>query len=137
MRSGLLFGDSGAYERDRTLMRSLGLKLSGYGRERTELGTVTIFPAEPNGPYGPRPATKVKVAVVAMPAQFWHFTVSRPRDEIEEDLPQPDAYTKSNWRAVYEPVEVFEISTGSGAFSEYWPMVKAVANHCFEVERVQ
>lgn len=130
-----------AYPKDQAVLLSLGLSThSGIGDDGwVDLGTVVVHRAE-NQTFGDPeetkicPATTVRVEVYSAPAQFWRFTVTRPRDEIEE-LGEADG--RRLWRAVYEPVEVFEITTGSGSFSEYWPGVKLVAEHCFEVERVE
>lgn len=115
-----------AYERDRALMESLGLTTSGFERGWTDLGTVTVQEAEPDGEYGPRPASTVRVEVCAMPAQFWRFTVTRPKDGAET---LPDGTVVG----VYEPLEVREVTTGSGAFSTYWPVAKRLAEHMLDV----
>ena len=87
--------------------------------------------AEPDGEYGPRPAATVQVEVSAMPAQFFRFTITRPRDDVEELAePGPDGRT---WRAVYEPVEVIEVTTGSGNFREFWPTAKFIAENAMSV----
>jgi hypothetical protein len=117
-----------AYSWDEPLMRVLGLRTTGFEREWTDLGTVTVEEAEPEGEYGPRPAATVKVEVLALPAQFWRFTVTRPRDEAET--------VDGEVRGIYEPVEIRVITTGSGSFSEYWPSARLVASHCLNVEVV-
>lgn len=106
-----------AYDKDRTLLQGLGLLTTFGGREFTDIGTVTVHDANPD--VG-RPATTVKVEVGCLPAQFWRFTVVRPRDAEE-----------------YLPMETLVIGTGSGTFSDYWPAVLLVANHMFYVEEVQ
>lgn len=130
-----IFGESYAYEHngDLALLQELGISTGPFGREWTDLGTVTVQEAETTNEYhcrtGPRPAAVVKVEVVAYPAQFWRFTVTRPRDETENDPEAPNGF-----RSVYEPVEVFEITTGSGGFSDYWPIAKAVAQNMVNVK---
>lgn len=115
-------------------MERLGLRTTGFGRDWTDLGTVTVSEAETENPYdsptGPKPATTVKVEVSALPAQFWRFTVERPRDETED-------VAGGGFRAIYEPMERFVITTGSGGFTNYWPIAKAVAEHLVNIERVE
>lgn len=130
-----IFGDTfDAYSGDKGLMASLGLRTWGFKHEWTDLGTVVVEEAdtenEYNCPTGPRPAATVKVEVSAMPAQFWCFTVTRPRDEVKH-------LDDGSWHSVYEPVERFEVKTGSGSFSEYWPMAKALAQHTLTVQRIE
>ncbi len=109
-----LLGPLGAYESDRDLLRTLGLKLDGYKRAWTYLGTV----AHPSG--------NVRIEVSAMPAQSWRYVV---------DLGFADHLTV--------------ISTGTGMFREYWPLVERVLSgepieqviqaapeDCFVVERI-
>ena len=125
-------GYSSAYISDRALLESLGLKVDGFGRDWTDLGTVEVREADTENEYdcltGPRPAATVKVEVSAMPAQFFRFTITRPQDFVMDDAEAPRGF-----RAVYEPVEVFEMSTGSGNFSAYWPMAKAIAENMLSV----
>lgn len=116
-----------AYESDRALLESLGLRTQDFGRDWTDLGTVTVEEAEPRNEYGPRPAATVRVEVAALPAQFWRFTVTRPRDESET---LPDGRV----RGIYEPVETRVVTTGSGNFGEYWPAAKMIAQHVLDVE---
>lgn len=123
----MTFGDAYEHNGDRALMESLGLRTTDFGRGWTDLGIVTVQEAEPDGEYGSRPAATVKVEVSAMPAQFWRFTVSRPRDDAET---LPDGTV----RGIYEPIEVRIITTGSGSFGTYWPMAKLMAEHCLSVE---
>lgn len=135
--------EQSAYEHngDRVLLESLGLRVTGFRRDWTDLGTVTLREAEPDGEFGPRPATTIKVEVEAFPAMIWRFTITRPRDETEEipdDAPpvpyeQARADGTNRWRAIYEPVEVFEMRTGSGGFSTYWPTAKQIAEHMVDV----
>lgn len=139
---GLLSETCGAYTHngDRDLMASLGLR-PGVLRagEWTDLGTVTLRAAEEQTYGNPEetklcPATTVKVEVCAYPAQFWRFTITRPQDQTEH-------YGKDErgidlWRAIYEPVERFVMTTGSGGFSNYWETAKAVAENMVNVERL-
>lgn len=129
---------SGAYTHngDRALMAELGLRTDGFDSEFTPLGTVVVEEAEPDGQFGPRPAVEVAVEVSALPAQFFRFTIRRPRDEVE-DLPEgeTDPHTGHGWRGVYEPVEVFVMTTGSGGFGDYWPIAKAVAQNMVNIKR--
>lgn len=116
-----------AYPKDQALMESLGLRTGGYGRDWNDLGTVVRDKGNPHGEYGPKPPTTIKVEVAALPAKFWRFTVTRPRDAAET---LPDGTV----RGVYEPVEVRVITTGSGAFTDYWPTVELIADHMLDVE---
>jgi hypothetical protein len=120
---------SGAYEYngDKALMEQLGLRTWNFERKWTDLGTVTVQEAEPDGEYGPRPAATVKVEVSALPAQFFRFTVTRPRDESE--------VVDGKVRGIYEPLERFVLRTGSGGFSKFWPMAKAVAEDMLTIDR--
>lgn len=102
---------------DRDLMLSLGLRVDNFARGWTALGTVVVVPAEQE-----RPAATVEVEVLALPAQAWRFTITRPRDAVE-DLPD------GGWRAVYEPLERFVMNTGTGGFGEFWPTARMVALH--------
>jgi hypothetical protein len=141
----MLFERCGAYTHngDRDLLLSLGLKADNFGRDWTDLGTVIVSEAEPDGEFGPKPASTIKVEVSAYPAQFWRFTITTPRDECE-DIPDdapPQPHEQGNsaykrWRAVYEPVEVYRVRTGSGGFSRYWPMAREIAEHMVIVERL-
>lgn len=115
-----------AYESDRPLMESLGLRTVVFDRGWTDLGTVTVEKAEPRGEFGPRPASTVRVEVLALPAQFWRFTVTRPRDACET--------VDGEVRGIYEPLEVLTVTTGSGSFAEYWPVATMIANHVLDVE---
>lgn len=117
-----------AYAQDVALMQQLGLRTDNFGRDWTHLGTVTVDEAEPEDRFGPRPASTVRVEVAALPAQFWRFTVTRPRDECET--------VDGEVRGIYEPVEVRVITTGSGRFGEYWPVARMVAQHVLSVEVV-
>jgi hypothetical protein len=108
------------YVGDRAVMRWLGLRVDGFGREWTDLGTVIVEEAKVDEYDVPRPAATVKVEVQAHPALNWRFTVTRPRDDVEE-------LGGGRWRAVYEPAERFEITTRSGGFTEYWVAARLVA----------
>lgn len=103
---------------DHNLLSSLGLKTSGFERDWTDLGTVVVQEADDNE-YGHLPAATVKVEVSALPAQFWKFTISRPIDDGKS-----------------EDVEVFEMHTGTGGFTDYWPMAKAVADNMISLEQI-
>lgn len=118
-----------ANDGDVGLLISLGLRTTDFQREFTDLGTVIVEEAEPDGEYGPKPASTVKVEVAAMPAQFWRFTVTRPQDNSE--------LVNGKVRGIYEPVEIFILSTGSGRFSEYWPIAKRVAENMLDIKQVQ
>lgn len=135
-----------AYEHngDRELMESLGLQTTDFGREWTDLGTVTVEAARterfgkvagkrmtPEPEYH-RPAATVKVEVSAMPAQFWRFTITRPREEIED---WKGGGTTYGFRPIYEPVERFTMRTGSGGFGEYWTAAKACAQNCLSIQK--
>lgn len=113
-----------AYSSDKLLLERYGLATQGFRRSWTDLGTAVVIEADPDGEFGPRPATTVRVEVSAYPVQFWRLTVTRPQENgLNED-----------GTTVYEPCEVLAIKTGSGSFCTYWPAVEMVATHCFEVE---
>lgn len=57
------FGRSGALYKDEALMRRLGLRLKGYTREWTRIGTVSFG------------LSRADVEVQALPALGWRFTV--------------------------------------------------------------
>jgi hypothetical protein len=118
---------------DDELLRKLGLLTSAHRRAEDgfiDLGTVTVAEGK-DEEYGARkPPATVRVEVASMPAQFWRFTVERPRDATEE-------LGGGKWRAVYEPVERFVVRTGSGGFGEFWPLAERLALHWFTVEREQ
>ena len=59
------FGKARAYWRDEALMRRLGLKLTGYQREWTRIGTVHFNPG----------VSRADVEVQALPSLGWRFTV--------------------------------------------------------------
>lgn len=124
-----VFGASSAYTHngDHDLLASLGLKTDDFGREWTPLGTVVVQEAEPNGEFGPRPAATVDVEVSALPAQWWRFTISRPRDDSET--------VDGEVRGIYEPLERFVMTTASGGFTTYWPIAKLIAEHMLYIER--
>lgn len=121
------------YNGDDKLLASLGLRTSGVGHRWIDLGTVEVVPASDSNPYdcltGPSPASTVKVEVHSMPSMFWRFTLTRPRDEVVDDPSAP-----RGWRSVYEPCEVYEMSTGSGGFGEYWPIAEKWALHWFNIK---
>lgn len=117
----------GAYSSDEALLQSLGLRTTDFGGGWTNLGTVVVEEAEPDGEFGPRPASTVRVEVQALPAQFWRFTVIRPRDACET---LPDGSV----RGTYEPLEVRVVTTGSGTFTEYWAVAAMVAHHLLDIE---
>lgn len=127
-----LGGPSQAYlhNGDYGLLKELGLQTGNFGRDWTDLGTVTVREAEEDGEYGARPATTVKVEVTALPAQFWRFTITRPRDDSKK-IGHPDG----SWEVIgiYEPVETIVLTTGSGGFSTYWPTVERFAEHMISV----
>ena len=126
---------------DFELLTSLGLKTWGFRRDWTDLGTIVLLPAEDNE-FGHKPETTIKVEVCAYPAQFWRFTITRPRDEVRDlDPDEPDhPYQQGNrergrWIAAYEPVEQFVMTTGSGGFTNYWDTAKQIAGHWVDVEK--
>jgi hypothetical protein len=57
------FGRAGAHYDDEELMRRLGLRLRGYKRQWTRIGTVRLG------------LSRADVEVSAIPAQSWRFTV--------------------------------------------------------------
>ena len=121
-----IFGPQDAYGKDAEALRLLGLKTNGFGRDWTDLGTVVVEEADPDGEYGPRPAATVKVEVSSMPVLFWRFTITRPRDE--------STTVDGKVVGVYEPLEKFVMSTGSGTFCEYYPMAEMVAMNMVGLE---
>jgi hypothetical protein len=118
---------------DRKLLAELGLRTHGFGRDWTDIGTVIHREAEETD-HGLRPATEVKVEVSALPAQFWRFTILRPREEIE-DLEEEDENGR-DWRCVYTPRQVIQFSTGSGSFSKYWEVAKLIAEHMIGIDHL-
>lgn len=139
MSSDFLLRGCEAYRHngDYDLMESLGLK-TRFNRAWTDCGTVEVYPAEPAGPGGPycepepeKPATTIKVECVAMPAQAWRFTITRPRDVVEDT---PDG--EYRFRVIYEPVEQFVINTGTGGFTEFYQVALMVAKHMLNVESI-
>lgn len=132
----LLDGPSSAYTHngDRVLMESLGLQTYGFKREWTDLGTVVVAEAEEIEAGEPprkkmRPAATVQVEVIAHPAQFFRFTITRPQERIVDQK-------NKKWYVIYEPVQRFVIKTGSGGFGDYWPVAKMMAEHMIDVKRV-
>lgn len=111
---------------DDRLLSSLGLRTEGFERGWTDLGTVTVHEAEPDGEFGPLPATTVRVFVSAVPAQFWKFEITRPRDDAET--------INGEVRGLYEPLERITVQTGSGGFGLYWPTAKMIAEHMLDCE---
>lgn len=122
------FDDNHAYEHngDRALLESLGLRTTNFQRKWTELGTVVVREADPLHCFGPHPETTIKVEVLACPAQFWRFTIIRPKDDAET--------IDGKVRGIYFPLERQVINTGSGSFVDYWPIAKLVAEHMFDIE---
>jgi hypothetical protein len=55
---------------------------------------------------------KVDVFVLALPAQSWNFVITRPDEES------------------------FKLSTGTGKFTEFWPMAAMLATNCVSVSRL-
>ena len=98
---------------DHELLGSLGLRQHGFDRDWTALGTVTL----PNG--AKTPAATVEVEVCALPAQFWRFTITRPRWDEDSDSYHTE-------RSV--------MTTGSGGFSDFWPHAKLIAENMVRVE---
>jgi hypothetical protein len=117
-----------SYHEDAALMAKLGLKTGPFGRDWTDLGTVIVQEAEPDGQYGPRPESTVKVEVSAMPAQFWKFTIIRPKDDAKT--------VNGKVIGIYEPLEKFVVRTGSGSFSQYWPTAEMIAHNTMCVEKL-
>lgn len=93
---------------DHDLMTSLGLRTWSFEREWLELGTVVVSS-------GATPAT-VKVEVLALPAQFFRFTIVRKSEGSDED-------------------EVTVLKTGSGGFTSYWPTAKMFAENMITVAK--
>lgn len=115
-----IFGEQEAYRHngDHDLMTSLGLRTSGFGRDWTDLGTVTLDSQREE-----RPDTTIKVEVTAVPAQFFRFTITRPNEDNCENGGMP--------------LEVFEITTGSGSFGEYYEVALLVAGDRLNVKEIQ
>ena len=137
--NSMVADDCAAYDHngDRALLESLGLRATGFNQDWTNLGTVTVHEAREQTYGNPQetkvcPAATVQAEVRALPAQFWRFTITRPRDEIE-DLGEDGG---GLWRSVYEPVKRFVVTTGSGGFSNYWPTAKAIAGNMIDVEQL-
>ena len=106
-----LFGPSHFYDPDLPLARKLGLKLDVEfaPHEWTELGEVVGYSKDDpeNVNY------RVRVSVMAMPAQFWRFDVIQPFDG--------------------KPVR---LETGSGSLSKYWPVAEQFAEGMIGAEPI-
>ncbi len=120
--------DAYKHNGDEDKLRSLGLRTTNFGRAWTDLGTVTVEEAEPDGDFGPRPAATVRVEVMALPSMGWRFTIVRPREEVED-------LGGGAWRAVYEPCETIVFETGSGGFVGFWPTAELMATHMIEIKQ--
>lgn len=104
---------------DRELAESLGLTDWQKTWEWRDggwiyLGTITS-PTEED-PSCNVPGWAIEVEVVALPAQFWRFTVSNSR-EVQVD---------GEW--TYEP-QTFRFSTGSGGLGEFLQVATMFANN--------
>lgn len=110
---------------DKKLMRELGLSFE-VNRALTDIGTVIVYEAEPDGEFGPKPATTVKVWCGALPAKFWRFDITRPRDDCD--------VVDGAVIGVYEPLEHIVLTTGSGSFFDYWPTVLMFAQHTMDAK---
>lgn len=101
------------YDYDVEPMRALGLDVKAATKfsEYTDFGTVVLHERDAEGP-----KTTIKVEMMPMPAQFWRFTVTRPRDAV-----LPDGALER---------ERLVVTTGSGAFRDFWPMAVAIAENC-------
>lgn len=123
MSSTFIDGPVHAYKHngDERLLKELGLRTTNFGRDWTDLGTVVVYEEEPEGEYGPMPATTVKVEVSAWPAQFWQFTITKPSDDSE--------VIDGKVIGKYFPIQRFVLSTGSGSFCEYWEVAKLFAQN--------
>lgn len=121
---------------DHAAMTKLGLKTTGFMDDWTDLGTVEVEAARPATDEGEpfRPAATVKVEVSSHPAMFWRFTVTRPREEI---VYEDASDVNGPWHVVHEPCEVFEVTTGSGGFTSFWPAAAAVAQDMLNVAKVE
>lgn len=121
------FTSAYSHNGDHAFMVNLGLRADGYAlHEWTDLGTVIVEEADPEGEYGPRPSTSVRVEVYAAPAQFYRFTILRPRDDIET---LPDGTV----RAIYESRERMVLTTGTGGFQEFWAAAVLLAGNMLGV----
>jgi hypothetical protein len=105
-----------AYDEDAGLMQSLGLRTTDFGREWTDLGTVS------------RKNATIKVEVAATPANFWRFTVTTK--ESTSDIVRDRIITTPL------PDKVYLLSTGTGMFIDYWPTVEMVAGHMLVIDMV-
>lgn len=103
------FYEAYTHNGDAGLLASLGLQVTGFGRDWTDLGTVTLAEAT------------VKVEVSAMPAQFWRFTIDRPKDTADSPAPR----------------EQVVVETGSGSFADYWPTAEGVAQNVIQIREVK
>lgn len=108
--SGFHFYD---HNGDRRLAKSLGLtNVDNWGwREGgwIYLGTATSDPDV-------NPGWAIEVEVVAMPAQFWRFTV-RSFNDVE---------VAGEWE---KQLQVIRFSTGSGGLGEYYPVASMFATN--------
>jgi hypothetical protein len=93
------------YGGDRALLDRLGLLTDGYPfSEWMRLGRVD-FDND----------AKITVFVLALPAQTWDFIITRP----DENGGQPKS---------------FKLSTGTGRFTEFWPLAAMLADNLVSVE---
>lgn len=103
--------------RDQDVLVSLGLCPTYSGPDWTDLGQVVIEAEFVDEELGLRPATKIRVEVSALPAEFWRFTIERPDEDSGH-------------------VSHFAMETGSGSFQTFWPMAKAIAEHMVYVREL-
>ena len=113
------------YTDDRPLMEELGLDHRIIiKREWTLLGTVEMPKDEDyDGKYGVKHPTTIKVECSAFPAQFWRFTITRARWDLDRDANSGG----------YDGTEVTVLSTGSGNFRGYWEQIKPFVDNMIGV----
>lgn len=103
-----------AYADDRPLLKRLGLRVFDKVAHGValELGTAELWWDGDAEPYA-----TVEVSVTCWPAKFWRFVVRCPARRGEA-------------------ARAFALSTGSGAFREYWPTVLQFARRMITHERL-
>lgn len=99
---------------DYKLLERLGLKTDAAGADEfVDIGTVTLEADVENE----TPAPTIRVEVASAPAQFWRFTITRPRES-------------ARW-----PLEEIVLETGSGGFGTYYPLAETIASGMVDVGR--
>lgn len=107
------FDTNGPYERDKPLLQLLNLPqwTSTKLYEEVFIGEVCPYLID-----DARNPTSIKIYVKCAPAQFYRFEIVRVIDSSDDT-----------------GAEALEMSTGSGALSDFWPMALALASNSVNV----